>query len=95
VLPFAPATPFAPLPAVSATLTRLTGDALTNAAMLEFPLPLASCPLALCAVNPMSSNVTPTVSPVTCSAYPAVVGATTAGLLALYVHVAVEQSSPP
>jgi hypothetical protein len=48
---------------------------------------------ALCAVNTKSSNVTPVTVPVTCSAYPCAVGATTVGVLALYAHV--EQLSPP
>ena len=82
--------PACPAPAVTAHRLSITPiDPLANTAMLEAPDPL----VADGDVNPMSSNVTPVVSPVTVSAYPAVVGDTNAGLLASYVHVV--QSSPP
>lgn len=48
-----------------------------------------------CGANPKSTNVTPAVSPLMLSAYPAEDGATTAILLALYVQVDPEQSNPP
>jgi hypothetical protein len=65
-------------------------ELLANTAMLDEPVWL---PPKL--TNPKSANFTPVASPVTCSAYPVVLGATTARLLALYVHVDAEQSSPP
>ena len=65
----------------------MSGDPLTNTAMLEAGVALGVLE-ALTAVNAKSSNVTPVVSPLTCSAYPAAVGATVVGVLALYAHVA-------
>src|SRR5579872_6879118 len=56
--------------------------------MLDAPLPVPAT-----ASNPMSSNTDPVTSPVTASAYPAVVGATNAFFVASYDHVV--QSSPP
>jgi hypothetical protein len=66
---------------------------LANTAMLDAPTPVA-----LPETNPKSSNVTPVVSgPCTCSAYPAVVGASVALSAALYVHCegVVVQFKPP
>jgi hypothetical protein len=57
-------------------------DELMNAAMLEFPFPLASVPVASTLTNCMSSTVTP-VTPVIDSAdFPA--GAVTTGSTPLY-----------
>jgi hypothetical protein len=52
-------------------------ELLTNTAMLDAPTPAA-----FAATNPKSSNVTPVVSPETCSAYP-LAGAIVARSLAL------------
>jgi hypothetical protein len=70
-----------------------------NATPLEFAMNTAmlDCPAVVAATDskPKSSNLTPVVSPETASAYPAALGASTAGFDALYVHCDAEQLSPP
>ena len=90
--PVPPGIPGCPLPAVTATRVSVSGDPLTNTAMLDAGVALGVLD-ALTAVNAKSSNFTPVVSPLTCSAYPAAVGATVVGVAALYAHVV--QSNPP
>jgi hypothetical protein len=91
-----PDAPVAPVtvavPAVIVVRRNSTlADPVTNTATLEAP-----AVVAFCAWNPKSSNVTPVANPVTSSAYPAAEDATTAGLVASYVHCAAEQFvSPP
>lgn len=81
----------AALPAVIVTPENATFCAeLTNTAMLDAPAVVVAAD-----VNAKSVNTTPVLSPVTCSAYPAAVGASTARSDALYVHCDAEQLSPP
>jgi hypothetical protein len=66
VAPLAPGAPATPAPAVIATRWNATFFAFaTKTAMLDPPAIVASA-----ALNAKSSNVTPCVNPVTCSAYP-------------------------
>jgi len=64
------------------------GESLAKTAMLDSPLCVAAMEW-----NPKSSNVRPTMSPLTVRAVPRVVGASTA-LAPVYFHPLV-QSSPP
>jgi hypothetical protein len=81
----------APAPAVIAQRWNATFcEPLTKTAMLDGALLVPGC-----AVNAKSQKLTPAVKPLTDSAYPTDDGATVATLLALYVHCAAEQSSPP
>jgi hypothetical protein len=69
---------------------------LTNTAIEDCAAPLAGAVEgAGCAVKAQSENETPAVVPVTCSAYPAAVGATEATRVVTYVHGLPEQSRPP
>jgi hypothetical protein len=89
--------PGCPLPAFTVTRVSVSGDPLTNTAMLENGVALAAVG-AFTESNSKSWNVTPVVSPLTCSAYcgapdAAAGGATFVCVLALYAHVA--QLNPP
>jgi hypothetical protein len=90
---FVPLDPLAPVteaePAVIAHRRNVTFcDAYTTTAWLEAPAVVAGTES-----NSKSSNVTPFVSPSTCSANPAAVGASFVVVPAVYVQVA--QSNPP
>jgi hypothetical protein len=77
-------------------LTKATAaDEFTSAAMLEFPLPLASVPLAFGDVNSMSSMSTLPLTPLTVSAN-AAEGEVTLGIAAAeYCHVPPAHVRPP
>jgi hypothetical protein len=90
---FVPFVPFVPgtdaEPAVIAHRRNVTFcDAFTSTAWLEPPAVVAGTES-----NSKSSNVTPFVSPFTCSANPGAVGVSFVVVPAVYVHVA--QSNPP
>jgi len=74
-----------------------TVEAFTRAVMLEFPFPLASCPVALCAMNAMSSSNTVPLTLLTVMAGPPVVDAdmTADGEPAAYAHVPPVQVRAP
>jgi hypothetical protein len=89
--------PSTPFPAVNVTLVIATFfDPATHPAMLDFPFPLPSVPLASGAVKLMSCTTTSPLAPLT------VIAALFCGAITLltvpdaYVHLArSEQSSPP
>jgi hypothetical protein len=74
------------------TRVSVRTEPFTNTATLDAGVALAVLGASI-ESNSKSSNVTPVVAPDTCNAYPATVGATVVGVLALYAHVV--QSKPP
>jgi len=76
-------------------MSVMLGEAFANAAMLDRPLPFASCPLTLAALNVMFSTVTAALTLLNWSGMVPEGGCTTAicGADAVYTHD--EQLNPP
>jgi hypothetical protein len=89
-------TPAAPLPAWKVVRKILTlPDPVTHPAMLEFPFPFASVPVAFGDVNVMSSTTTAPLTALTMSAGPPLAGETFAVVPAEYCQFPPAQVSPP